>query len=76
MKWKKMYDENNTIINMKLSKMIGLYQILDPNSPQILGYNIFHVIVTFFILYEIIILIFCLFVIILDLQIIIEMHDD
>jgi len=46
---------------MKLSKMIGLYQILDPNSPQILGYNIFHLVVTFFTLYEMIILMFCLF---------------
>lgn len=61
MKWKKTYDQKNTIINMKLSKIIGLYQILDPNSPHIFGYNILHVFVTLFLIYQVIVLIFCLY---------------
>lgn len=60
MKWKEKYNEKNTIVNIKLWKMIGLYQILSPNSPKIFGHNIFHIIVAFFSVYEVIILILCL----------------
>ncbi|XP_025413656.1 uncharacterized protein LOC112685845 isoform X1 [Sipha flava] len=34
-------NDKNLMINMRLMKMIGLYQILSPNSPKILGINIF-----------------------------------
>lgn len=44
MKWNINYDENKTILNVKLSKILGLYQILDPKSPKIFGYNVYQII--------------------------------
>lgn len=58
--WSKKYNEKNTILNMRLSKIIGLCEILHPSNSKIFGYNISHVVVTFFLLYEIIILTLCL----------------
>ncbi|VVC32469.1 Hypothetical protein CINCED_3A023307 [Cinara cedri] len=56
MKWKDGYDERNTMLNVKLSKTIGLYQILDPKSPRTFGYNVYHVIATVLLAYEMVVL--------------------
>lgn len=45
---------------MKATKIIGLYHVLSPNSPQLFGYKIIHVIVALLSVYETIILTFCL----------------
>lgn len=36
-----MDDEETLAINLKLFKLIGFYQIIDPNSPTLFGYNIY-----------------------------------
>uniref|UniRef100_A0A2S2QCK4 Uncharacterized protein n=1 Tax=Sipha flava TaxID=143950 RepID=A0A2S2QCK4_9HEMI len=43
--------DNEYIFNLKLSKLIGLYQILDPNTIQIFGYNVYHIGIVFVSLY-------------------------
>lgn len=40
--------EKQYIFNMKLAKIMGLYQILTPNSTSIFGYNIYHIVIVFF----------------------------
>lgn len=45
---------------MKATKIIGLYHVLSPNSPRLLGYNIIHIIIALLSVYETIILTFCL----------------
>lgn len=41
--------EKQYIFNMKLARIMGLYQILIPNSFSIFGYNIYHIITVFFV---------------------------
>lgn len=41
-------NENKCILNLKLSKLVGLYQILDPNTGKMFGYNVYRVIVVLF----------------------------
>ncbi|XP_025195448.1 odorant receptor 4-like [Melanaphis sacchari] len=40
--------EKQYIFNMKLARIMGLYQILTPNSTKIFNYNIYHVVIVFF----------------------------
>ncbi|KAF0766000.1 odorant receptor 46a-like, partial [Aphis craccivora] len=40
--------EKQYIFNMKLAKIMGLYQILTPDSISIFGYNIYHIVIVFF----------------------------
>ncbi|KAL4107598.1 hypothetical protein QTP88_017923 [Uroleucon formosanum] len=40
--------EKQYIFNMKLARIMGLYQILSPNSISIFGYNIYHIAIVFF----------------------------
>ncbi|XP_060876259.1 odorant receptor 46a-like [Metopolophium dirhodum] len=39
--------EKQYIFNMKLARIMGLYQILIPNSTSIFGYNIYHIVIVF-----------------------------
>ncbi|XP_016661271.2 uncharacterized protein LOC103309944 [Acyrthosiphon pisum] len=41
--------EKQYIFNMKLARIMGLYQILFPNSTSFFGYNIYHVVTVFFV---------------------------
>ncbi|CAI6364119.1 unnamed protein product [Macrosiphum euphorbiae] len=41
--------EKQYIFNMKLARIMGLYQILIPSSFSIFGYNIYHIITVFFV---------------------------
>lgn len=58
MKLERGYSERNTILNMRLSRMLGLYQILDPNGRKLFGRNVYHVIVTVFLAFESVLLFF------------------
>ncbi|XP_022160392.1 uncharacterized protein LOC111026600 [Myzus persicae] len=40
--------EKQYIFNMKLARIICLYQILIPNSTSIFGYNIYHIVIVIF----------------------------
>lgn len=40
--------ENEYILNLKLSKLVGLYQILDPDTKKMFGYNVYHIVVVLF----------------------------
>jgi len=39
------------LFNVNLAKIIGLYQILDPRTVRYRGYNVLHIVMTFFALY-------------------------
>lgn len=52
------YGDQSTMLNNRLTKIIGVHQMLDPNGPKIFSYNIFLIIVTFFITIELILLFF------------------
>jgi len=39
------------LFNVNLAKIIGLYQILDPRTVRCCGYNVIHIVMTFFALY-------------------------
>ncbi|XP_026822396.1 uncharacterized protein LOC113560608 [Rhopalosiphum maidis] len=44
-------DENNYMLNIRLAKRIGLYQILNPETRKFRGQNVYHVVVAFIALY-------------------------
>lgn len=58
MKLERGYDERCTILNVRLSKTVGLYQILDPTGPKMFGYRVSHVVVTIFLIFESVLLLF------------------
>lgn len=51
--------ENEYIFNLKLSKLMGLYQILDPNTIRIFGHNVYHIGLVFVSLYMMAISMLC-----------------
>lgn len=46
-----MIKENKNAINLTLLKHIGFYQIVDPNSPKIVGVNVYIVLHLLFIIF-------------------------
>ncbi|XP_026822408.1 uncharacterized protein LOC113560617 [Rhopalosiphum maidis] len=44
-------DEDNHVLNIRLAKRIGLYQILDPETVKCRGQNVYHVVVALVVLY-------------------------
>lgn len=51
--------DNEYIFNLKLSKLMGLYQILDPNTIRIFGFNVYHIGIVFISLYMMAISMWC-----------------
>lgn len=45
-------EEKNHVFNVRLAKLIGLYQILDPGTVKCRGKNIYHIIVALIVLYS------------------------
>lgn len=43
--------ENDYVFNFKLARLMGLYQILDPTTTTLCGYNIYHITMAVFSLY-------------------------
>lgn len=43
--------ENEYVFNFKLARLMGLYQILDPTTITLCGYNVYHIIMAVFKLY-------------------------
>ncbi|XP_029346523.1 uncharacterized protein LOC115034286 isoform X2 [Acyrthosiphon pisum] len=39
------WNENNHVFNIRLAKLIGLFQILNPGSIKFLGRNVYHIVV-------------------------------
>jgi len=44
-------DENNHVFNIWLAKRVGLYQMLDPGTARHRGKNVYHIAMTFIVLY-------------------------
>jgi len=44
-------DEKNHVFNIKLAKSAGLYQLLDPETSKCLGRNVYHIALTFILMY-------------------------
>jgi hypothetical protein len=40
--------ENDYVFNFTLSKYVGLYQVLHPNTKTLFGYNMYHIVIVFF----------------------------
>lgn len=48
---------NNYIMNIKLAVYTGLYQMINPGSPKLFGYNAYHVIVIIYVAFIIVLLV-------------------
>lgn len=57
MKWQDGYDEKKTILNVRLSKIIGLYQILDPEDLSVRGYNVYRAMAAVMLVFEAVVLV-------------------
>jgi len=44
-------DENNHVFNIWLAKRVGLYQMFDPGTKRYRGKNVYHIAMTFIVLY-------------------------
>ncbi|XP_022160652.1 uncharacterized protein LOC111026810 [Myzus persicae] len=44
-------NEKNQVLNIKLTKLIGLYQILDPGTLKCRGRNVYHIVLAFIVVY-------------------------
>ncbi|XP_050528298.1 odorant receptor 94a-like [Daktulosphaira vitifoliae] len=53
-------DELLYIANVKLAGYLGLILLIDPNSPKMFGFNVYHIIATFILIFLSIIMSFCI----------------
>ncbi|XP_025205127.1 uncharacterized protein LOC112601632 [Melanaphis sacchari] len=44
-------EENNYVFDIRLTKLMGLYQILDPQTKRFLGRNVYHIAIAFIVMY-------------------------
>jgi len=45
------WNENNHVFNIRLAKLTGLFQILNPETIKFLGRNVYHIVATIILLY-------------------------